>query len=110
MWVLYRALKGIPEEIALEEARTIGLQSDSEAEIRTWQQYGHQRSKERSRHVPFRAIDRRGVERAGQRDEQPRTAMPSHDHVRPAASTRGRPRPTPTTPPPLPRSYESRLH
>lgn len=36
MWALYRALKGIPEEIALEEARTIGLQSDSEAEIRTW--------------------------------------------------------------------------
>jgi protein tyrosine/serine phosphatase len=36
MWALYRALKGIPDEIALEEARTIGLQPDREADVRKW--------------------------------------------------------------------------
>ena len=36
MWALYRALKGIPEEIALEEGRTIGLQPDREAAVRKW--------------------------------------------------------------------------
>jgi protein tyrosine/serine phosphatase len=35
MWALYRALKGIPDEIALEKARTIGLQPDREADVRT---------------------------------------------------------------------------
>jgi protein tyrosine/serine phosphatase len=34
MWALYRALKGIPDEIALEEARTIGLRPDLEADVR----------------------------------------------------------------------------
>jgi uncharacterized protein (TIGR01244 family) len=34
MWALYRAQKGIPVLIALEEGRTIGLQPDREAELR----------------------------------------------------------------------------
>jgi protein tyrosine/serine phosphatase len=36
MWALYRALKGNPEELALEEARTIGLQPNREAAVRKW--------------------------------------------------------------------------
>ena len=36
MWTMYRALHRVPEEIALQEGRTIGLQPDSEKEIRTW--------------------------------------------------------------------------
>jgi uncharacterized protein (TIGR01244 family) len=36
MWALYRALEGIPNETALEEARTIGLQPDREADVRKW--------------------------------------------------------------------------
>jgi uncharacterized protein (TIGR01244 family) len=36
VWALYRALKGIPEDIALEEGRTIGLQPDREAAVRKW--------------------------------------------------------------------------
>jgi protein tyrosine phosphatase (PTP) superfamily phosphohydrolase (DUF442 family) len=36
MWTMYRILEGIPPEIAFEEGRTTGLQSDSEAQIRTW--------------------------------------------------------------------------
>ena len=36
MWALYRAFKGIPDEIALEEARTIGLRPDREADVRKW--------------------------------------------------------------------------
>ena len=36
MWTMHRALQGVPDEIALEEGRTTGLQSDTEAEIRTW--------------------------------------------------------------------------
>jgi protein tyrosine phosphatase (PTP) superfamily phosphohydrolase (DUF442 family) len=36
MWTMYRILEGVPPEIAFEEGRTIGLQPDREAEIRTW--------------------------------------------------------------------------
>jgi uncharacterized protein (TIGR01244 family) len=36
MWALYRALNGIPENIALDEARTIGLRPDREADVRKW--------------------------------------------------------------------------
>jgi uncharacterized protein (TIGR01244 family) len=36
MWALYRAVKGVPDEIALEEARTIGLRPDLEADVRKW--------------------------------------------------------------------------
>jgi len=36
MWALYRALKGITEEIALEETRTIGLRPELEAAVRKW--------------------------------------------------------------------------
>ena len=36
MWTMYRILEAVPPEIAFEEGRTIGLQPDREAEIRTW--------------------------------------------------------------------------
>jgi len=36
MWTMYRILDGVPPKIAFEEGRTIGLQPDREAEIRTW--------------------------------------------------------------------------
>ena len=36
MWTMYRIWEGVPPEIAFEEGRTIGLQPNREAEIRTW--------------------------------------------------------------------------
>jgi hypothetical protein len=36
MWTMYRIWEGVPPEIAFEEGRTTGLQSDSEGQIRTW--------------------------------------------------------------------------
>lgn len=34
MWALYRAYQGVPPDLALEEARTIGLRPDREADVR----------------------------------------------------------------------------
>ena len=36
MWALYRALQGTADEVALAEARTIGLQPGREAAVRKW--------------------------------------------------------------------------